>query len=158
MAPEKRGDLVAIAADGHGAPAAAVGARIVIEEEPARGIGADTHRCVGAFDDQLGGGTRNGGEKPFKATFAGDEFQSPTFGAGDEFVVAFSEAKQIVDGFDPAFGERLFGHEGREDGADRFAQTKDFQEHGVHGLRLGLEPGVKAGRSLGGDDAGVDEE
>ena len=158
MAPEERSDLVAIAADGHGAPAAAVGARIVVEKEPARGIGADADRCVGPFDDQLGSGPRDGGEKPFEAAFAGDEFQAPAFGAGDEFVVALGETKQIVDGLDPAFGERLFRHQAREDGADGFAQAKDFQEHGVDGLRFGLEQGMKASRSFGGDDAGVDEE
>ena len=32
MAPEEGSDLMAIAADGHGTPATAMGARIVIEE------------------------------------------------------------------------------------------------------------------------------
>ena len=112
---------MAIAANGHGAPAAAVGARAVIEEKAARRIGANADRCVGAFDDQFGCGTCDGGQKPFEATFPGNEFQSPAFGAGNEFVVAFGEAKQIVDGLDPAFGEGLLLHEGSEDGADGFA-------------------------------------
>jgi hypothetical protein len=157
-AAEERGDLVAIAANGHGAPAAAVRARVVIEEQAARGISANADRGVGAFDEELGGRTRDGGEEPLEAAFAGDEFQAPAFGAGNEFVVAFGEAKQIVDGLDPAFGERLFLHEGREDGADGFAQTKDFQENGVHGLGLTVKKGMKAGRTFGSDDAGVDEE
>ena len=109
---------MAIAADGHGAPAAAVGARVVVEEEAARGIGANADRCVGPFDDQFGGRTRDGGEEPFEAAFASDEFQAPTFSAGNKFIVAFGEAKQIVDGLGPAFGEGLFLHEGREDGAE----------------------------------------
>ena len=158
VAPEERGDLVAIAANGHGAPAAAVGARVVVEEEAARGIGANADRCVGAFDDQFGGGARNGGEEPFEAAFTSDEFQAPAFGAGHEFVVAFGEAKQIVDGLDPAFGEGLFLHEGRKDGADGFAQAKNFQKNGVDGLRLSEQQGMKAGSTFGGDDAGVDEE
>lgn len=158
MAAEERGDLVAIAANGHGAPAAAMRARVVIEEEAARGIGANADRCIGAFDDQFSGGTRNGGEQPLEAAFASDEFQAPTFSAEHEFVVAFGEAKQIVDGLDPAFGAGLFLHEGRKDGADGFAQAKDFQENGVDGLGLGEQEGMKAGSTFGGDDAGVDEE
>src|SRR5208283_2322519 len=85
LAPEERGDLVAIAANGHGAPAAAVGTRVIVEEEAARGIGANADRCVGAFDDQFGGRTRNGGEEPLEAAFPGDEFQTPAFGAGNKF-------------------------------------------------------------------------
>ena len=126
MAEEERGDLVAIAANGHGAPAAAVGARVVIEEKATRGIGANANRCVEAFDDQFGGGTRNGGEEPLETSFPSDEFQPPAFGTGNEFVVTFGEAKQIVDGLDPAFGEGLLLHEGSEDGAEGFAQAKGF--------------------------------
>jgi len=149
---------VAIAANGHGAPAAAVGTRVIVEKEAARGIGANTDRGVGAFDDEFGGGTRNGGEEPLEAAFPGDESQTPAFGARNKFIVAFGEAKQIVDGLDPAFGERLFLHQGSKDGADGFAQAKDFEENGVNGLRLGVEQGMKAGRAFGSDDAGVDEE
>ena len=149
---------MAIAANGHGAPAAAVRARVVIKEEAARRIGAPTDRSVGAFDDQFGGGTRDGGEEPFEAAFAGNEFQAPAFDAGNKLVVAFGETKQIVDGFDPALGEGLLLDEGREDGADGFAQTKDFQEHGVHGLRFGVQQGKKASCAFRGDDAGIYEE
>ena len=149
---------MAIAANGHGAPAAAVGTRVIVEEEAARGIGANADRCVGALDDQFGGRTRNGGEEPLEAAFPGDEFQTPAFGARNKFIVAFGEAKQIVDGLDPAFGEGFFLHEGSKDGADGFAQAKDFEENGVNGLRLGVEQGMKAGCAFGSDDAGVDEE
>ena len=157
VAPEERGDLVAIATNGHGAPAAAVGARVVVEEEAARGIGAKANRSVGAFDEEFSGGARDGGEEPFKAAFTSDEFKAPDFSAGHQFVVAFCKAKQIVDGLDPAFGEGLFLHEGRKDGADGFAQAKNFQKNGVDGLRLSEQQGMKAGSTFGGDDAGVDE-
>jgi len=149
---------VAIAANGHGAPAAAVGARVVIEEKATRGIGANANGCVGAFDDQFGGGTRNGGEEPLEASFPRDEFQPPAFGAGNKLVVALGEAKQIVDGLGPTFGEGLLLHERRKDSADGFAQAEDFQENGVNGLRLAVEQLIKAGRAFGGDDAGADQE
>ena len=149
---------MAITANGHGAPAAAVRARVVIEEEAASGIGATTHRGAGAFDEELGSGTRNGGEKPFEAAFAGDEFQTPAFGAGDEFVVALGETKQIVDGRDPDLWEGLFLDERRENSAEGLAQTKDIEENGVNSLRLRVEKGMKASGAFGGDDAGVVEE
>src|SRR5208282_6464737 len=78
--------------------------------------------------------------------------------AGNKLVVAFGETKQIVDGLDPAIREGLLLHEGREDGADGFAQTKDFQENGVHSLRFGVEQGKKASCAFRGDDAGGNEE
>jgi len=149
---------VAIAADGHGAPAATVRARVVIEEEAASGIGATTHRGARAFDEELGSGTRNSGEKPFEAALAGDEFQAPAFSVGNEFVVALGEAKQIVDGLDPDFWEGFLLDERRENSAEGLAQTKDFEEHGINSLRLGVEKGMKASGAFGRDNASVDEE
>jgi len=158
VAPEERGDLVAIAADGHGAPAAVVGARVVVEEKATRGIGATADRRAGAFDDQFGGGTCDGGEEPLEAAFAGDEFQAPAFGTGSEFVVAFGEAKQIVNWFDPGLGKGLFLNKGREDGAEGFTQAKDLEENGVDGLRFCEQQRMKTGSTLGGDDASADQE
>jgi len=74
MALEERGDFVTIATDGHGAPAAAVRARVIIEKKAAGGIGANTHRSTGAFDDEFSGGTRNGGKEPFEPVFPSYEF------------------------------------------------------------------------------------
>lgn len=149
---------MAIAANGHGAPAAAMSARVVIEEESARRISAAAHRGVGAFDEEFGGGTRDGGKKPFEAAFAGHEFQAPAFGAGNEFVVAFRETQQLVDGLDPDFREGFFLDERRKDGAQGLAEAQDFEENGVNSLWLGGEQGMKASSAFGGDDAGVDEE
>ena len=105
MATKERRDFVAIAANSHGTPAAAMCTRVVIEEEAASGIGATAHRGIGTFNEEFGGGTRNGGEEPFEATFAGDKLQAPAFGARNEFVVAFREAQQVVDGLDPDLRE-----------------------------------------------------
>jgi len=118
VAAEEGSDFVTIAANGHGTPAAVVGARVIVEEKATRGIGATTDRRAGAFYEELGGGTCNGGEEPFEAAFAGDELQPPAFGTGNEFVVAFGETKQIIYGLDPGFGEGLYLNEGRIDGAE----------------------------------------
>jgi len=135
-----------------------MGARVVIEKEAAGGVGAAAHRGVGAFDEEFGGGTRDGGEEPFEATFTGHEFQAPAFGTGNQFVVAFGEAQQVVDGLDPDSWEGLSLDERRKDGAEGLAETQDFEEDGVDSLRLGGKQGKKASGALGGDDAGVDEE
>ena len=114
---------MAIAADRHGAPTAAAGPRIIIEEEAAGRVGATANRGVGAFDEKFGGGTRDCRKKPFEAAFAGDEFQAPAFRVRHQFVMALGEAKQVVDGSNPAFGEGLLLHECREDGAERLSQA-----------------------------------
>jgi len=158
MAMEERGDFVTIAADGHGAPAAAVSSRVIVEEKTAGRIGANAHRSVGAFDDEFGGGARNGRKKPFEPAFPSDEFQPPAFGARNQLVVAFGEAKEIVYRGCPAFWKRFFLHEGRKDGADGFAQTKDLEEDVVDSLRFGVEQRVEAVRAFRGDDTGLHKE
>ncbi len=135
-----------------------MGARIVIEEEAAGRIGATTHRGVGAFDEEFSGGTGDGREKPLEAAFTSNELEAPAVGTRDEFVVAFSESEQVVDGLDPNFREGFFLDERSEDGAERLAETQNFEENGVDGLRLVGEEGMKASGALWGDDAGVDEE
>jgi hypothetical protein len=158
VATEERGDFVAIAANGHGTPAAAMGARVVIEEEAASRIGATAHRRVGAFDEEFGCGTRNGSEEPFEAAFAGDELQTPAFGVGNEFVMAFREAQQVVDGLNPDFREGLLLDERSEDGAERLAEAQDLEENRIDSLRLGGKQGMKARGALGGNDTDVDKE
>jgi len=157
-AAEKQGYFVAIAANGHGTPAAAMGARVVIEEEAASRIGAAAHRGVGALDEEFGGGPRNGGEEPFEAAFAGDELQTPALGAGNELVVAFREAQQVVDGLDPDSWEGLLLDERSENGAERLSEAQDFEENRVDSLRLCGKQWMKASGALGSDDAGVDKE
>jgi len=158
VATQEGGNLVSIAANGHGAPAAAMGARIVIKEKAASGIGATTKRGVGAFHEEFSGGTCDGGEKPFEAAFAGDEFQTPALGTWDEFVVAFGEAKKVVDGLDPDLREGLLVDEGIEDGAEGLAKTQDLEENRVDSLRFRGEQGMKARGAFGSNNAGVDEE
>jgi len=56
VAVQKGGHLVAVAADGHGAPAAAMRTGIIVKEETAGGIGAAANGRVGSFDNKFGGG------------------------------------------------------------------------------------------------------
>jgi hypothetical protein len=105
MAAEKGSGFVAIAAEGHRTPAAAMCAGIVVEKEAAGGVGTTADGNARAFDKELSGGASEGGEKPVQATFAGDELERPGSLVGDEFVVAFGDAQDFVDRLRPGNGE-----------------------------------------------------
>lgn len=158
LSPQKRGDFVAIAADFHGAPAAATGAGIVVEEEAAGGIGAATDGSARAFDEELACGAGNGRKEPVEAGFASNKFQGPGTVVEDEFVVAFGDAEDFVDGFSP--GHRVMPRldNGRKDGAQRLAQAQDTQEDGIHGVGLVEEKRAQAGSAVFGNQVGVDQE
>jgi hypothetical protein len=145
VASQKRSDFAAIAATGHRAPAAAMGARVIVKKQPARGIRAAPYRDFGSFHEQLGRGSGDGGEQPLEAAFAGDELQPPGIAALNEFVVAFGDTEEFIDRFDPVFGEWLSFHDGGKDRADGFLQAKHLEEHGIYGLRLGEQQGPQAG-------------
>lgn len=98
---EKGGDFVTVAANRHGAPATAVGAGIVVEKQPARGIGAAADGRAGTFDQEFGGGTGKCGEQPVETAFSGDELQGPSAFVGDEFVVTFGYTENLIHRFYP---------------------------------------------------------
>jgi len=125
MAAEESGDFVAIAADGHGAPAAAVRTGVIVEEKAARRVGAAANRSARTFDEEFGGGAGEGGEEPVQTAFAGDELERPLAVVGDELIVTFGDAEDFVDGFGPGGGEGFTLREGSEDGAQRFAEPKN---------------------------------
>ena len=158
MAAEERGDFVAIAAEGHGTPAAAMRAGIIIEEEAAGGIGAAADGRARAFDEEFGGGASEGGEQPIQAAFTGDELERPGPFVRDELVVAFGDAKDFIDRLDPGSGKGLFVDDGAEDGAERFPQTENAEKNGVHGLRFGGEKGTETSSTILGDQAGIEKE
>lgn len=114
MAPGKGGYLVAIATACHGAPAAAARARVVIEEQAAGRIRADAQAGRGALGNEFGCGASHGGEEPFEPFFAGHEFQKPLAALQDELVVAFGDAQNVVDGFDPIARGWFTAHHGVE--------------------------------------------
>lgn len=149
---------MAVAADSHGAPAAATRAGVVVEEEAAGGIGTAANRGVGSFDQQFGGGASQGSKQPVEATFAGDKLQRPGTFLRDEFIMSFSDAQDFVDGLDPGWRNRLLVHDRSENGAKRFTKPEDAQEDAVDSLGLGVEKWAEAGGTILGNEAGVDKE
>src|SRR6266478_1644072 len=77
VASRETGHLVAVPADGHGAPASPVGSRVVAEKEAAHGIGANAHAGLRAFNNDFGRRTRDGRQQPIEATFSSHEFHFP---------------------------------------------------------------------------------
>jgi len=76
----------------------------------------------------------------------------------NEFVVAFGDAKNFVDGLDPGGGEGLALDDRGEHGAQRFAKAQNPQQNGVDGVRLGGGERTEAGGALFGDKPGILEE
>jgi len=139
MAAEEGGNFVTIAAKGHGAPAAAMCAGVIVEEEAAGGVGATANRGARAFDEEFGGGAGDGGEEPVQAAFAGDELERPGAVAGDELIVTFGDAENLVNRLGPGGGKGFAVDNGSKDGAERFAEPEDAQEDSVDGLRFRAE-------------------
>jgi len=52
----------------------------------------------------------------------------------NQLVVAFGNAKNLIDRLDPRDRYRLLVDDRRENGAERFAKAKDAQERGVYGV------------------------
>jgi hypothetical protein len=158
MAAQEGRNLVTVPADGHRAPAAAMSSGIVIEKEAAGRIGAAADGRGRTFDEELGCGTGNRGEQPLEAAFAGDIVEGPGTFAGHQLIVAFGDAENLVDGFDPGRGKPLPLCNRRKDGAQGFTQTEDAKQHGVDGKRLSGKEGPEAGSALLRHKAGIDEE
>jgi len=134
---------VAIATDGHGAPAATVGAGIVVEEKAARGIGAPANGGLGAFDEELGGGASQGRKQPIESTFAGYELQRPRTFLRNEFIMSLGDTEDFVDGLDPGRRDWFFVDDRSENSAKGFAKAEDTKENSIDGLGLGVEKGAE---------------
>src|SRR5580704_5106721 len=107
--------FMAIAAKRHRAPAPAARARVIIEKEPARRVEADAKAGIWTFRNEFRGRARNGCEKPVQTAFAGDELQAPFTILLEELVVAFGDAQDFVDRFDPIPGKNFFAEQSPED-------------------------------------------
>ena len=128
------GHLAAVAARGHGAPPAAMRAGSVVEEEAASQVGAEANGGSRSFDDNLRGGTGDGGEQPVQAVFAGDVLYAPGLILLHQFVVAFRDAEEGVHRFDPLASDSFLSDHGREYAMQRFPETVGLIQEGIRGL------------------------
>src|SRR5215472_248363 len=95
------GDFAAVAADGHGTPAAPVRAGGIVEKKAASRIGAQAQPRLRAFGDDVGRGTGHRGKQPLEAALPGDEFNFPVAVARDKFFMPFGDAQDFVHRLDP---------------------------------------------------------
>jgi|ERR1700674_3078586 hypothetical protein len=128
MPARKGGHLAAISADRHGTPAAAMRAGLVVEEESALGIGANSERGLCTFGEKFCRRTGNRSEQPVQAAFARDEFHAPCAALGNQFVMSFRDSKDFVDGLDPFGDDLLLSMHGRKGLAKRSGQPPGFLE------------------------------
>src|SRR5271169_1380137 len=115
MLAGESGYFVAVATQGHRAPAAAPCARIVVEEKATMRIGANTKTRAGALGDNLRAGTGHCGEQPVQASLARDEFDFPEAVLANQFIMPFGDAQDFVYRLDPFPGNALLAQHGRED-------------------------------------------
>jgi hypothetical protein len=157
-ATKESGDLVAVAADGHGTPAAAMRAGIIVKEKAAGGVSATADGSAGAFDQEFSSRASESGQEPVEAALTGDKLEGPDAFMGDELIVTFGDAKDFVNGLDPGSGEGFTLRERSKDGAERLAKTKNAEQDGVNGLRFGSEQGAETRGTIFRDQARINQE
>src|SRR5215472_8494608 len=150
----KRRHFAAVAAKRHRAPAASKRARVVVEEQSAVRIGADSQWCARAFGNDFRPGTRHSRQQPFKAAFPCHELEHP-FAAihGVQFVMPFGDAQDFVYRFNPLARHSLFAKQGFERVAKGGRQAHRFLQKDICGLRIGVQQGQKLAAALWSRDS-----
>lgn len=158
MAAQEACYLVTIAARRHGTPATAVGARVVVEEQPARWIGATTDGSLLAFYKQLRGRARDGGKQPLQPFLSRDKLKTPAVLLGNQFIMALSDSQDFISWLRPMAREGLMLDYGREDRAEGFAKPQNLQQDSVDGFCLGQQQRPEPGSALWSDEFCVQQE
>src|SRR5205814_9750365 len=130
--------FAAIAANGHGTPAAAARPRIVVEEQTTPRIGANPQARVEALSNSLRPGSGHCGEQPVQSSLTRDEFDLPKIILSDEFIVPLGNAKYFVYRLNPFSGNPLLVEHGHKHLAQGGAQPSCLQEQRCGSLRVGL--------------------
>lgn len=118
------------------------------------GIGAQPEPRPHTLGDKLRCGPRNSSKQPIEATFARDEFDLPGAICGNQFVVPFGDAKDLVDGLDPFSSDLLLSVHGGEHFSKRSAEPLGLEEQSFRRLEIGLRQSKKLGAAFRRDDAG----
>jgi hypothetical protein len=157
MAPQERGDFMAIATDRHAAPPTPMGARVIVEEQTAGRVSTAADGSAGAFDEKLRGRTSEGCQEPVEAALAGDKLKRPRALVRNEFVMTFGDAKDLVDRLDPGGRERFFVDDRSKNGAERLAEAENPKQRGIDGLRFSVGEGTQSGGAIFGDQPRIHE-
>lgn len=143
MPARKSGYLVAIPATGHRTPAAFFSSRRVIEEQSTRRVGAEPQTRGSPLRHNLRGGAGHGREQPIQSTFPRGKFDAPLSPLMNEFIVAFGDAEDLIDGLNRVAGNWRPADDCRESILQRAVKTLRFGEEGFRALRIRLGQGKK---------------
>lgn len=127
-------------------------ARLVIEKETALRIGANSNGCPGALGDKLRCRSSYRGKQPIEATFASDELYAPCALFENQFVMAFGDSKDLVDGLNALPGDLLSSMHGRKGLAKRCREPPGLKEQRLCRLGIRLGKGEELGATFGRDD------
>lgn len=153
MAAGKACDFMAIAATGHGTPAATTSARGIIKKQSTRGVGTDAKASAWAFGDELRCGTSDGCKQPFQTAFAGYEFQAPCTALLKKLVVPFGDAQDVVDGLDPVMLNGFLAEQCAKGLAQGCMQPLGFEKESAGALRVVLGESEQLGAAFRGNNA-----
>lgn len=128
-------------------------AGLVVEEESALGIGANSERRLWTLGDKLRRRTGNGSQQPIQAAFARDEFHAPGAVFENQLVMPFGDPKDFVDGLDPFRGNLMLSMHGRQGLTKRGGQAPGLQEQSFCSAGIRLRQSEKLSPALRGDDA-----
>jgi hypothetical protein len=145
--------FAAIAANGHGTPPAPAGARMIVKEQTALGIGAKPKARAGALSNNLRPRPSHRGQQPVKASLPRHEFDLPDTVVSDEFVVSLGNAQYFVHRRYPFDSNPVFSDHGEENPAQGRTELPGFQEQGFGSPRIGLWEAEKLGATFSGDNA-----
>jgi len=129
---------MAIAAARHGAPTAATCARGIIEKQTASWIGADSNARGRALRDKLGRRACDSREEPIESAFASDEVHAPFVSLLEEFIVAFGDPQDVINGLDPVAENGFFVEQGTEDFTKRIVEPLGFAQESTGTLGVVL--------------------
>lgn len=152
VAARKRSDLVAVSADGHRAPASAVGAGSIVKKQPAARIGTEPQTRPWTFGDDFGGRTRDGGKQPLQAAFAGNKLNLPILVRRNQFIVTFGDAEEFVNRLDPLMLDSLPVQNRIKRLAEGIGEPLGSSQQRFSRLRVGALERQKFAAAFGGYD------
>jgi hypothetical protein len=127
---------------------------LVVEKEPALGIGANSERCLWTLGDKLRRRSGNRSQQPIQSALARDEFHAPSTVFENQLVMSFRDPKDFVDGLDPFPGDPMLSVHGRKGLAKRSGQAPGFQEQSFCCGGIRLRQSEKLDSAIRRDDAG----
>ncbi len=131
---------------------------VIVEEQPATSVGATADGSTGALDQEFGGRTGEGGEKPVQTAFPCHKLKRPGTFLGYKLVVTLGYAENFIDRLYPRAWKGLIVDDGGENGPQRLAKSQDTEQGCVDGVGLRQKQGPKTGGAILGDKVSVYQE